>query len=237
MVARRVLRTAQSHASACTRGAHICKPCPHSRPALLLIHPPASPLQPAAGRRLASVSEGPSVPLPIDDPDRLLLATAIPDGPIIIPEEEPEVALQLAAASPSAAPRPKPAASPKPQRSPENPFALPEEDEEQQQQAGALSAPSPSQQPPSEGSGGGLAVAEAPLPSPPWVEQQQAASEEEDIDTPEEIERADALGAANDCLEFGWTLLRFEHNKALPLHPGDLASAQLEARKFSKRRR
>lgn len=226
----------QSHAAACTRKDHICNARAQA-PSAPVHAPPCLPNPKlAAGRRLASVSDGsPSVPLPTDD--RPLLATAIPGGPIIIPEEEPAVALQLAAASPSAAPRPKPAASPKPQRSPENPFALPEEDEEQQQQAGALSAPSPSQQPPSEGSSNSEAAAEAPLPSPPWVEQQQVASEEEDIDTPEEIERADALGAANDCMEFGWTVLRFEHNKALPLHPGDLASAQLEARKFSKRRR
>ena len=165
-----------------------------------------------------------------------MLATAVPGGPIIIPEEEPGVALQLASAAStnvSPSPSPKPAASPKPQSSPENPFALPdEEEEEQQQQVGALSAPSPSPQP-----DGGSEAAAAPLPSPPWVEQQEAASEEEDIDTPEEIDRADALGAANDCVDFGWTVLRFEHNKALPLNPGDLASAQLEARKLTKQQR
>lgn len=207
-------------------------------------HPSSRLPRPAAGRRLASVSDaGPSEPLPWSDPDRPLLATAIPGGPIIIPEEEPETALQLASAtSPSPSPSTVPAASTKAQLSPENPFALPEDalpEEEQQQQAVALSAPSPAPQPAgSDGYGsGGDEAAAAPLPSPPWVDQQEAASEEEDIDTPEEIARADALGAANDCLEFGWTVLRFEHNKALPLHPGDLASAQLEARKLSKRRR
>lgn len=49
--------------------------------------------------------------------------------------------------------------------------------------------------------------------------------------TDEERERANALGASNDCREFGWTVQRFAWSRDAPLHPSDLASAQLAARR------
>lgn len=196
-----------------------------------LPHPPLP--RPAARRRLAALTDaGSSAPLPPADADRPLLATAIPGGPIIIPEEEPAVAMQLAGAEAS----PQPSAGAKPSASPENPFALPEEP----QQAGALTAPSPTPQatkPLNASDGGGAGGAPSPLPSPPWVEPQEAAQEWEDLPTDEELERADALGVANDCREFGWTVLRFEHNPTLPLQPQELAGAQVEARKLAAKRR
>lgn len=188
------------------------------------------------------------MPPALGDIDKPLLATAVVDGPIIIPEEEPLLAegLQMEllgesarlapAGAPVSAPTSAPAAAPTPPAAagPHNPFAW----EEAGQPQPAPSAPAE----PHAGAGGAAAGAPSPSPSPmplpPW--QQEAAALQAALEqlqqSPEEIERADALGAANDCREFGWSVQRLPYSAALPLLPRDLAGAQLEARRARKKR-
>lgn len=152
-------------------------------------------------------------------------------GPIIIPEEEAQLAAQAQQAQHEGHLMGSPAPAAPASAALANPFAWPEEE--------AAAPPGPvATKPLLNASAGGGASLGDDMPTPPW--QQQAAAMEAALEelgrSEEEVQRADALGAANDCREFGWVVQRLPYSAQLPLLPRDLAGAQLEARRARKKK-